>query len=179
MDKDKDKDKWAGVIKYLRSSGRDPAKVLKLLQGNQKGVESNYSIARSSYSMNVIATITQKLNDPKNKGKTLTHVIRQWVKSKDFEDFYNLIRSPERLVLDKVEANKTQNKYIKQIKDLWDQPNQKKYRDYFAITKGYFITGTGSGIGRRKIKDNLFGANEKIIKAALPKLKKRFKTKTK
>ncbi len=175
---DKDKDKWAKVIKYLRSSNRDPDKVLKLLQGNQKGVESNYSIARSSYSMNVIATITQKMNDPKNKGKTLTHVIRQWVKSKDFEDFYNLIRSPEKLVLDKVEANKTQNKYIKQIKDLWDQPNQKKFRDYFADTKGYFITGSGSGIGRRKIRDNLFGPSKEIIKQAIPKIKKRLKNKS-
>ena len=173
------KDKWAKVIEYLRSSNRDPEKTLKLLKGNQKGVESNYSIARSSYSMNVIAVITQKINDPKNKGKTLTHVIRQWVKSKDFEDFYNLIRSPEKLVLDKVEANKTQNKYIKQIKDLWDQPNQKHFRRYFEDTKGYFIMGTGSKIGRRKIKDNLFGASKEILKEALPKLKKRFKTKNK
>ena len=172
------KDKWAKVISYLRSSNRDPDKVLKLLQGNQKGVESNYSIARSSYSMNVIATITQKMNDPKNKGKTLTHIIRQWVKSKDFEDFYNLIRSPEKLVLDKVEANKTQNKYIKQIKDLWDQPNQKKFRNYFADTKGYFILGTGSGIGRRKIKESLLGASEKIVKEAIPKIKKRLKNKS-
>ena len=59
------KDKWAKVIEYLRSSNRDPEKTLKLLKGNQKGVESNYSIARSSYSMNVIAVITQKINDPK------------------------------------------------------------------------------------------------------------------
>ena len=171
--------KWAKVIEYLESKNRDPEKTLKLLKGNDKGVESNYSIARSSYSMNVIATITQKKLDPKNKGKSLTHVIRQWVKSKDFEDFYNLIRSPEKLVLDKVEANKTQNKYIKQIKDLWDQPNQKSFRRYFADTKGYFIMGTGSGIGKRNIKENLFGASKEIIKEALPKLKKRFKTKNK
>ena len=29
--------------------------------------------------------------DPKNKGKTLTHVIRTWVKSKVFEDFYEWV----------------------------------------------------------------------------------------
>ena len=170
---DKDKDKWAEVIEYLRSSNREPVKVLKLLQGNQKGVESTYSIARTSYSMNVIATITQKMSDPKNKGKTLTHVIGQWVKSKDFEDFYNLTRSAEKLVLDKVEANKTQNKYIKQIKDLWDQPNQKHFRKYFEATKAYYIMGTGSGIGRRKIKDNLFGASKENIKEAVKNLKKK------
>ena len=27
--------------------------------------------------------------DPKNKGKSRSHIIRTWVKSKDFEDFYN------------------------------------------------------------------------------------------
>ena len=124
------KDKWAKVIEYLESKNRDPEKTLKLLKGNDKGVESNYSIARSSYSMNVIATITQKKLDPKNKGKSLTHVIRTWVKSKDFQSFYDLM-------------------------------------------------GTGSGIGKRNIKENLFGASKEIIKEALPKLKKRFKTKNK
>ena len=167
------KDKWTKVIEYLKKSNRDPDKVLKLLKGNVKGVESAYSIARSSYSMNVIATITQKMNDPKNKGKSLTHVIRQWVKTKDFADFYNLIRSPENKVWDQVEANNTQNKYIKQIKDLWDKPNQKHFRKYFEATKGYFIMGTGSGIGKRKIKDNLWGADKKTIKAAVKILKKK------
>ena len=51
------KDKWAKVIEYLKSSNRDPEKVLKLLKGSDKGTESSYTIARSSYSMNVIATV--------------------------------------------------------------------------------------------------------------------------
>jgi len=70
------KDKWAKVISYLRSSKRDPDKVLKLLKGSDKGIETSHTVARSSYSMNVIATITQKKLDTKNKGKTLTHIIR-------------------------------------------------------------------------------------------------------
>ena len=45
------KDKWAKVISYLRSSKRDPDKVLKLLKGNQKGKETNYDINRSSYAL--------------------------------------------------------------------------------------------------------------------------------
>ena len=109
------KDKWADVIEYLRSSKRSPEKVLKLLKGSDKGVETNLTVARSSYSMNVIATITQKKHEPKNKGKTLTHIIRTWVKSKDFEDFYNLIRAPEKLKYDKTKLET----YVKQINDLW------------------------------------------------------------
>ena len=46
-------DKWDKVIKYLRSSNRDPDNVLKLLQGSEKGKETNYSISRSSYALNV------------------------------------------------------------------------------------------------------------------------------
>ena len=79
------KDKWAKVISYLRSSNRDPDKVLKLLKGNQKGKETNYDINRSSYALNIIAVITQKMRDPKNKGKTRAHIIRTWVKSDDFK----------------------------------------------------------------------------------------------
>ena len=146
------KDKWDKVIKYLRSSNRDPDKVLKLLQGNQKGKETNYDINRSSYALNIIAVITQKTKDPKNKGKTRAHIIRTWVKSDDFKSFYNLMRHEENLKwsMDKVE------KYVKQINDLWTKPNQQHWRKYFEKTKGYFIIGKGSGIGKRNISNKLF-----------------------
>ena len=146
------KDKWAKVISYLRSSKRDPDKVLKLLKGNQKGKETNYDINRSSYALNIIAVITQKMRDPKNKGKTRAHIIRTWVKSDDFKSFYNLMRHEENLKwsMDKVE------KYVKQINDLWTKPNQQHWRKYFEKTKGYFIIGKGSGIGKRNISNKLF-----------------------
>ena len=146
------KDKWAKVISYLRSSKRDPDKVLKLLKGNQKGKETNYDINRSSYALNIIAVITQKTKDPKNKGKTRAHIIRTWVKTKDFRNFYNLMRKEENLKwsMDKVE------KYVKQINDLWTKPNQQHWRKYFEKTKGYFIIGKGSGIGKRSISNKLF-----------------------
>ena len=112
------KDKWDKVIKYLRSTKRDPENVLKLLQGNQKGKETNYDRNRSSYALNVIAVITQKILDPKNKGKSRSHIIRQWVISEDFENFYNLLRADEGKKY--VKANDTEHKkYTKQIKDLW------------------------------------------------------------
>ena len=78
------KDKWDKVIEYLTHSDRDPQKVLKLLKGCDQGKESNYDINRASYSLNIIAIVTQKQLDPENKDKSLTHTIRQWVKSKDF-----------------------------------------------------------------------------------------------
>ncbi len=168
------KDKWAEVFEYLRSSNRDPKKTLKLLKGSDKGIETSYTVSRSSYSMNVIATITQKKLDPKNKGKTLTHIIRTWVKSKDFQDFYNLIRSNEKLVWKKEKIEE----YVKQINDLWSKPNQKHFRNYFEATKGYLIMGTGSKVGtKRKVKNSLYGADEKTIKSAVKKLKKNYKNK--
>lgn len=168
------KEKWAEVFEYLRSSNRDPKKTLKLLKGSDKGIETSYTVSRSSYSMNVIATITQKKLDPKNKGKTLTHIIRTWVKSKDFQDFYNLIRSNEKLVWKKEKIEE----YVKQINDLWSKPNQKHFRNYFEATKGYLIMGTGSKVGtKRKVKNSLYGADEKTIKSAVKKLKKNYKNK--
>lgn len=129
------KDKWDKVIEYLRNSNRDPDKVLKLLKGSDKGIETSYSVSRSSYSLNVIAVITQKVMDPKNKGKTLKHVIRTWAKSKDFEEFYNLMKLNEKKTYDK---NKLE-KYVKQINDLWTKPEQRKWRNYFKKTKGFLL----------------------------------------
>ena len=167
------KDKWDKVIKYLRSSNRDPDKVLKLLQGNQKGKETNYDRNRSSYALNVIAVITQKILDPKNKGKSRSHIIRQWVISEDFENFYNLLRQEEKLVWSRDKANE----YVKQINDLWNKPNQKHWRKYFEMTKGKFITGSGSGIGKRKITEKLMGVSQEIIDQAIPKIRKYKKSK--
>ena len=134
------KDKWDKVIKYLRSTKRDPENVLKLLQGNQKGKETNYDRNRSSYALNVIAVITQKILDPKNKGKSRSHIIRQWVISEDFENFYNLLRADEGKKY--VKANDTEHKkYTKQIKDLWYSKTKEglKWKKYFKETGGYFI----------------------------------------
>ena len=123
------KDKWAKVISYLRSSNRDPDKVLKLLKGNQKGKETNYDINRSSYALNIIAVITQKMRDPKNKGKTRAHIIRTWVKSDDFKSFYNLMRHEENLKW----SRDSVEKYVKQINDLWSKPNQQHWKKYFKM----------------------------------------------
>ena len=121
------KDKWDKVIEYLTHSKRDPEKVLNLLKGSDQGKESNYDINRSSYSLNIIAIITQKQLDPQNKGKSLTHIIRHWVKSKDFIQFYNLMRSEEKLTWDKAKVEV----YTKQLQDLWYSKAQSKNKEYF------------------------------------------------
>ena len=149
------KDKWDKVIEYLKTSKRDPDGVLKLLQGNQKGKETNYDINRSSYSLNVIAVITQKTLDPKNKGKTRSHIIRTWVKSEDFKNFYNLMRSEEKLKwsMDNVP------KYVKQINDLWSKPNQQKWKKLFKMTGGYFPVDIKKLKGK-SISSNLFNLKQ-------------------
>ena len=147
------KDIWAEVIEYLRTSNRDPKKTLKLLKGNEKGHQSNYNINRSSYTLNIIAAITQKTLDPKNKNKNLSRVIRDWVKSEDFKNFYNLMRSEEKLKwsMDKVP------KYVKQINDLWSKPNQQHWIKYFKMTGGYFLVGEeNKKLKNKSISSNLF-----------------------
>ena len=41
------KDKWTKVIEYLKNSNRDPDKVLKLLKGSDKGIETSYTVHTS------------------------------------------------------------------------------------------------------------------------------------
>ena len=133
------KDKWDKVIEYLTHSNRDPEKVLNLLKGSDQGKESNYDINRASYSLNIIAIITQKQLDPQNKDKSLTHIIRHWVKSKDFIQFYNLMRSEEKLTWDKAKVEV----YTKQLQDLWYSKAQSKNKEYFKRTDGYYMMGMG------------------------------------
>ena len=165
------KDKWDKVIEYLTSSKRDPQKVLNLLKGNDQNKESNYDVNRASYSLNVIGTITQRTLDPQNKEKTLTHVIRQWVGSKDFEVFYNLMRSEEKITYDKTKIED----YVKQLKDLWYSKAQSKNKAYFKKTDGYFILGMGfnktTGVDSFKRKMENLRPKAKIIEKIFNKIK--------
>ena len=127
------KDKWDKVIEYLTHSDRDLQKVLNLLKGCDQGKESNYDANRASYSLNIIAIVTQKQLDPDNKDKSLTHIIRQWVKSKDFIQFYNLMKEQENITWDKSKLED----YTKQLKDLWYSKSQSKNKEYFKRIDGF------------------------------------------
>ena len=168
------KDKWDKVIEFLTHSNRDPQKVLNLLKGTDGGKESNYDINRNSYSLNVIAIITQKQLDPENKDKSLTHIIRQWVKSKDFIQFYNLMRSEEKITWDKSKIED----YTKQLKDLWYSKPQSKNKEYFKRTDGYimlqmgFKKTTGVDSSQRKMDPQL-RPKAKVIEKVFNRIKKK------
>jgi len=133
------KDKWDKVIEYLTHSDRDLEKVLSLLKGCDQGNASNYDTNRASYSLNIIAIVTQKQLDPENKDKSLTHIIRQWVKSKDFIQFYNLMKKQENITWDKSKLED----YTKQLKDLWYSKSQSKNKEYFKKIDGFIRLGDG------------------------------------
>ena len=158
------KDKWDKVIEYLTHSDRDLKKVLSLLKGCDQGNASNYDINRASYSLNIIAIVTQKQFDPENKDKSLTHIIRQWVKSKDFIQFYNLMKEQENITWDKSKLED----YAKQLKDLWYSKSQSKNKEYFKRADGFiklevdFNKTTGV---------TLLEKNRKEIEKLIPKAK--------
>ena len=160
------KDKWDKVIEYLTYPDRDPQKVLSLLKGCDQGNQSNYDINRASYSLNIIAIVTQKQLDPENKDKTLTNIIRQWVKSKDFIQFYNLMRKQENITLDKSKLED----YTKQLKDLWYSKSQSKNKEYFKKIDGFNKTA-GSNLLEKDSKEEL-RPKAKIIEKTFDKIKK-------
>jgi len=158
------KDKWDKVIEYLTHSDRDPQKVLNLLKGCDQGEESNYDINRVSYSLNIIAIVTQKQLDPENKDKTLTHIIRQWVKSKDFIQFYNLMKEQENITWDKSKLED----YTKQLKDLWYSKSQSKNKEYFKKTDGFIKLGVNFN---KFTREKLLERDRKRIEELRPKAK--------
>ena len=169
------KDKWDKVIEYLTHTDRDPQEVLNLLKGCDQGKESNYDINRVSYSLNIIAIITQKQLDPQNKDKTLTHIIRHWVKSKDFIQFYNLMKGEEKITWDKSKVED----YTKQLQDLWYSKAQSKNKEYFKKTDGFIKLGVGFNktTGVNLLEKDRNGIEElrlkaKIIEKTFNKIKK-------
>ena len=158
------KDKWDKVIEYLTHADRDPQKVLNLLKDCDRGKESNYDINRASYSLNIISIVTQKQLDPENKDKSLTHIIKQWVKSKDFIQFYNLMKEQENITWDKSKLED----YTKQLKDLWYSKSQSKNKEYFKRIDGFIKLGVGFN---KTTGVNLLEKNRKVIEEHRPKAK--------
>jgi len=170
------KEKWDKVIEYLTHSDRDPQKVLNLLKGCDQNKESNYDVNRASYSLNIIAIITQKQLDPQNEGKTLTHIIRHWVKSKDFIQFYNLMKGEEKITYDKSKVED----YTKQLKDLWYSKAQSGNKEYFKTTDGYYVVGMGfqkkTGLDYKKASNRnveKIRPKAKVIEKIFNKIKKK------
>jgi hypothetical protein len=167
------KDKWDKVIEYLTHSDRDLEKVLSLLKGCDHGNASNYDINRASYSLNIIAIVTQKQLDPENKDKSLTHIIRQWVKSKDFIQFYNLMKKQENIIWDKSKLED----YTKQLKDLWYSKSQSKNKEYFKKIDGFIRLGdgfnktAGANLLEKDCNEEELRTKAKIIEKTFDKIK--------
>ena len=159
------KDKWDKVIEYLTYPDRDPQKVLSLLKGCDQGNQSNYDINRASYSLNIIAIVTQKQLDPENKDKTLTHIIRHWVKSKDFIQFYNIMKKQENITWDKSKLED----YTKLLKDLWYSKSQSKNKEYFKKMDGFNKTA-GANLLEKDSNEELI-PKAKIIEKTFDKIK--------
>ena len=167
------KDKWDKVIEYLTYPDRDPQKVLSLLKGCDQGNASNYDINRASYSLNIIAIVTQKQLDPENKDKTLTHIIRHWVKSKDFIQFYNIMKKQENITWDKSKLED----YTKLLKDLWYSKSQSKNKEYFKKIDGYlklqmgFNKTTGTNLLEKNSNEEEPRPKANIIEKTFDKIK--------
>ena len=114
--------------------------------------------------LNIIAIVTQKQLDPENKDKSLTHIIRQWVKSKDFIQFYNLMKKQENITWDKSKLED----YTKQLKDLWYSKSQSKNKEYFKKIDGFIKLGVGFN---KTTSLNLLEKNRKGIEKLRPKAK--------
>ena len=160
------KDKWDKVIEYLTRSDRDLQKVLNLLKGCDQVKGSNDDINRASYALNILAIVTQKQLDPENKDKSLTHIIRQWVKSKDFIQFYNLMKEQEKITWNKSKLED----YTKQLKDLWYSKSQSKNKEYFKKIDGFNKTA-GANLLENNSKEEELRPKAKIIQKTFDKIK--------
>jgi hypothetical protein len=93
MDKDEDKDKWDEVIEFLETSKADPEKVLKSLKviyGKTSNKNSWYQIWRGSWPIEVVISIYNKDQTPKDgKKRSLTEIVKNWVKSEVYQVRYD------------------------------------------------------------------------------------------
>ena len=87
--------KWDKVIEYLNTTKAEPEKVLKSLQtvySQTKNSSSAYHTLRSSWPIDVVWNIYNKSGTKNKKKKNLptTEIIRNWVKSDDYDIAYRM-----------------------------------------------------------------------------------------
>ena len=84
--------------------------------------------------------------------------------SKDFIQFYNLMKKQENITWDKSKLED----YTKQLKDLWYSKSQSKNKEYFKRIDGFIKLR----VGFNKITSvNLLEKDRKVIKELRPKAK--------
>ena len=86
---------WADFVKEVTKKypKAKPEKVIKFIRTQYGGPskESNYNVLRSSWSMNAVAIIYNRVNDPKKKKQSLRRIIRNWAESSDYKSLYKLV----------------------------------------------------------------------------------------
>ena len=127
---------WADFVKEVKKKypKAKPESVIKFIRTQYGGPskESNYNVLRSSWSMNVVAIIYQRVQ--KNKKQPLRRVIRNWVDRKDYRDFYNLIHCP----MKKTFTDNTVEKHVRNINDIWISPKGKYFRKVLSENNGLY-----------------------------------------
>ena len=75
---------WADFVKEVTKKypKAKPEKVIKFIRTQYGGPskESNYNVLRSSWSMNAVAIIYKRVNDPKKKKQSLRRIIETGLK---------------------------------------------------------------------------------------------------
>ncbi len=129
---------WADFLKEVKKKypKAKPDKVIKLVKTAYGGPdkESNYNVLRSSWSMNAVAIIYKRVNDPKNKKYSLRRVIRNWVDSSDYRSLYNLLHGP----LKKSSADNTVDKHVRNLNDIWISKKGKYFREILKENNGLY-----------------------------------------
>jgi hypothetical protein len=129
---------WADFLKEVKKKypKAKPDKVIKLVKTayGGPGKESNYNVLRSSWSMNAVAIIYKRVNDPKNKKHSLRRVIRNWVDSADYRSLYNLLHEP----LKKSSTDNTVDKHVRNLNDIWISKKGKYFREILKENNGLY-----------------------------------------
>ena len=129
---------WEDFIKEVKKKypKAKPDKLIKLVKTAYGGPssESNYNVLRSSWSMNSVAVIYKRVHETKNKNKPLRNVIRNWVDSKDYREFYDLIHTPLR----KSFIDNTIDKHVRNLNDIWIGKKGKYFRELLRENNGLY-----------------------------------------
>jgi len=129
---------WADFLKEVKKKypKAKPEKVIKFIRTQYGGPskESNYNVLRSSWSMNAVAIIYKRVNDPKKKKQSLRRIIRNWAESSDYKSLYNLLHEP----LKKSWTDNTLDKHVRNLNEIWISKKGKYFRKVLKDNNGLY-----------------------------------------
>ena len=146
---------WDKVISYLRTTKAKPEKVLNMLKtiyGKKSSQESDYEVVRNSWAYIVIGSLANKYGTKDKKKKIpFTQVIRNWVKSKDYQEAWCMFhqKKVKNKKLNRVEWNRSeeedfnkisQDRHVRNLNDIWVSKNGKNIRKNLSPNNKFYIT---------------------------------------